>query len=415
MSGDRYLSSVHRVRVENAALVEDCNRAIPHLSIGYITPYAFATELDKQWYASPRPTSSATQRIASTALMRKADGRPYRHLPEIWGSRQFEIWRRLWMRGRDLISLQKYIDRQSIGGDLLEAMAAKCKWYNSAQDVKPAKIFIRQAISGLYPLFMLQPAKPQFTKHPVRRQAATLLAIMVISAISTTLPLPVSAQIADNTGGRRPKVIETWIEEWDERKSCWIRVNDKSNQCSSEIIRPEPEEIVYPLPRFGPFLMLSQYVAVLDGATNRQSIEEFSLMLKSFRDIRQINFIDASGTIDDVANLKIGRMLRAAGISTHVPSYGSARSGAVELFLAGTTRTMEKGARFAVHQWRDQRGRGPKNFDEHDPVNMLYIDYYMDMGMSHDKAHAFYNMTNSVNHQSALWFGPEEMQYWLDP
>lgn len=98
----------------------------------------------------------------------------------------------------------------------------------------------------------------------------------------------------------------------------------------------------------------------------------------------------------------------------HVPSNGSARSGAVDLFIAGVRRTMDMGARFAVHCWSDIYGRSPHDFDEHDPVNELYLNYYMDMGMSHDKAHEFYAMTNSVPHSSALWFGPEEMQKWID-
>ncbi|WP_155645025.1 MULTISPECIES: IS3 family transposase [Erythrobacter] len=65
-----FLSMTH-ARVEIAAWVEDYNRERPHSSLGYTTPAAFAAELDKQWPASLRPTGSATQPIASTALMRK--------------------------------------------------------------------------------------------------------------------------------------------------------------------------------------------------------------------------------------------------------------------------------------------------------------------------------------------------------
>ena len=55
--------------------VEDYNRERPRLSLGYATPAAFAAELHKQLPASLRPTGSATQPIASTALMRKATAR----------------------------------------------------------------------------------------------------------------------------------------------------------------------------------------------------------------------------------------------------------------------------------------------------------------------------------------------------
>ncbi|MBO6776441.1 MAG: IS3 family transposase [Marinibacterium sp.] len=69
-----FMSLTH-ARVEIAAWVDDYNRERPHSSLGYATPAAFAAELDKQWPASLRPTGSATQPIASTALMRKTTAR----------------------------------------------------------------------------------------------------------------------------------------------------------------------------------------------------------------------------------------------------------------------------------------------------------------------------------------------------
>ncbi len=69
-----FLSMAH-ARVEIAAWVEDYNRERPHSSLGYATPAAFAAELDKQWPASLCPSGSATQPIASTALMRKTTAR----------------------------------------------------------------------------------------------------------------------------------------------------------------------------------------------------------------------------------------------------------------------------------------------------------------------------------------------------
>ncbi|MFC4296413.1 IS3 family transposase, partial [Novosphingobium tardum] len=59
-----FMSLAH-ARVEIAAWVDDYNRERPHSSLGYVTPAAFAAELDKQWPASLRPTGSATQPIAS--------------------------------------------------------------------------------------------------------------------------------------------------------------------------------------------------------------------------------------------------------------------------------------------------------------------------------------------------------------
>lgn len=211
-----------------------------------------------------------------------------------------------------------------------------------------------------------------------------------------------------------PKIVQTWVEEWDPQRQCWVRMDQPSAGCSSEVRRIPTNKIVAPSARFGPFQVLNSRVAALVGVTDADSLNQFARMMATYPDIDQLNFVDAPGTSDDVTNLKLGRIIRASGLATHIPANGSARSGAVDLFLAGVQRTMDKGARFAVHCWSDSLGRSPHDFSPHAPVNQIYLDYYMDMGMSHDQAHQFYDMTNSVPHEGAFWFGPEQMQVWLE-
>jgi len=69
-----FLSMAH-VRVEIAAWVDNYSRERPHSSLGYQTPAAFAAKMDKQWPAPLRPTGSAAQPIAPTALMRNKTSR----------------------------------------------------------------------------------------------------------------------------------------------------------------------------------------------------------------------------------------------------------------------------------------------------------------------------------------------------
>ena len=85
----------------------------------------------------------------------------------------------------------------------------------------------------------------------------------------------------------------------------------------------------------------------------------------------------------------------------------------MELFLAGKTRRIDAGAQFAVHAWLDNYGRQPWDFAEGDPANRLYLDYYQEMGMSAARAKAFYAMTNSVPHASALWLKADDMRQWI--
>ena len=106
--------------------------------------------------------------------------------------------------------------------------------------------------------------------------------------------------------------------------------------------------------------------------------------------------IDCDGSVDEEANLNLARMIRRAGISTHVPANGSIRSGAVELFLAGLKKTADPGAEFVVHSWMDEDGMEANDYPANDPVHAEYLDYYKEMGVPADKARAFYALTNSV-------------------
>ena len=107
------------------------------------------------------------------------------------------------------------------------------------------------------------------------------------------------------------------------------------------------------------------------------------------------------------------RMIRAAGITTHVPKGGSVRSGAVELFLAGAQRRIDDGAEFAVHSWIDDTGHQARHYTADAPENRKYLNYYREMGMGDAQSRAFYAMTNSVPFESARWLGAAEMRRWV--
>lgn len=154
---------------------------------------------------------------------------------------------------------------------------------------------------------------------------------------------------------------------------------------------------------FGPFRVIDTGHAALVRETDSGSPEDFKAMLSAYPGIRTIEFVECPGTLDDVANLQLGRMIRARGLDTDVPDGGSVRSGAVELFLAGLHRRADAEADFAVHSWRDETGRQPRDVPEADPVNRTYIAYYRQMGLTPEKAAAFYALTNSVPNDEALW------------
>lgn len=162
---------------------------------------------------------------------------------------------------------------------------------------------------------------------------------------------------------------------------------------------------------YGPFRVLDAGRAALVDATDRDSPRAFAAMLRNHPGIATLELVECPGTDDDTANLALGRMIRARGIATHVPSNGSVRSGAVELFLAGARRTIDDGAEFAVHAWRDSDGREPGDYSPDSPFNRAYVEYYAEMGVAEPQA--FYDMTNAVPNDTARWLTARDMRGWL--
>lgn len=164
---------------------------------------------------------------------------------------------------------------------------------------------------------------------------------------------------------------------------------------------------------YGPFRVIDGAHAALVDVTDEGSPTAFAAMLRDYPGIATLELIEAPGTENDRANLRLGRMIHARGLATHVPSGGSVRSGAVELFLAGARRSADDGAEFAVHAWADEDGREATDYPADAPENRAYITYYREMGMSADEAAKFYAMTNSVPNAQAKWLTAADMRHWV--
>lgn len=167
------------------------------------------------------------------------------------------------------------------------------------------------------------------------------------------------------------------------------------------------------LASYGPFRVIDGTRAALVDVTDSRSPAQFAAMLRDHPGIATLELVECPGTDDDRANLKLGRMIRAAGLATHVPAGGSVRSGAVELLLAGKQRRVDDGSEFAVHSWMAEDGREADDFAANSPEHAGYLAYYREMGMDDAQARAFYSMTNSVGFADAKWLDAAEMRRWL--
>lgn len=164
---------------------------------------------------------------------------------------------------------------------------------------------------------------------------------------------------------------------------------------------------------YGPFQVVDSQRAMLTDVTDEYSPAQFAAMLRDFPGITTLALVECPGTFDDRANLRLGRMIRAAKLAIHVPKGGSVRSGAVELVFAGASLRIDDGAEFAVHAWIDEDGQEASDYASDAQENAKYLTYYREMGMVQQQAEAFYAMTNSVPFEEARWFGAVEMRQWL--
>jgi hypothetical protein len=165
--------------------------------------------------------------------------------------------------------------------------------------------------------------------------------------------------------------------------------------------------------RFGPFTVANGTTVRMSGDVTSATPRQFAAMLAAFPGLSRLELVDCPGSLDEEANLALARMVRRAGMSTHVPAGGSVRSGAVELFLAGVSRSAHPTAEFGVHSWRDEDGREANDYAANDPVHREYLDYYREIGMDTAKARAFYAMTNATGFDEVRYLTKADMARYI--
>ncbi len=157
-------------------------------------------------------------------------------------------------------------------------------------------------------------------------------------------------------------------------------------------------------------LDLTQYEIVetrmfLAGEFNTRTPAKIKSALTSNPQVRTLVLTDMPGSLDDENLYPFASWIRSQGYNTHLKKSSVIASGAVDLFLAGVERTMEKGARLGVHSWSDGKKEAtdyPREHSEHDQ----YVDYTVSM-LGSD---AFYWFTiNAATADGMHWMSDEEI------
>jgi len=166
--------------------------------------------------------------------------------------------------------------------------------------------------------------------------------------------------------------------------------------------------------QFGVFNVQDNKTVIMDGVIDADIIWDWEDLISVYPSISKIIMKDCPGSIDDEVNLVVAKKVREQGVAIHLPTDAAIASGAVDFFLAGTTRTRELGSRIGVHSWSDGKNEAtdfPRGHDHHQP----YIDYYMELGFSEAAASEFYYFTiHAADAENVHWMSDAEIsQYKL--
>lgn len=161
---------------------------------------------------------------------------------------------------------------------------------------------------------------------------------------------------------------------------------------------------------YGIFSSQNESTVIMNGLINSKTPQYWENYIAAFPNTNTMIMKDCPGSEDDEANLNASRKIRNQGITIHLPADAEIASGAVDMFLAGTTRTREDGSQIGVHSWSDGSSDAtafPVGHANHLP----YIDYYKEMGFSQTDAEAFYYFTiNAATAANIHWMTDAEIE-----
>ena len=195
------------------------------------------------------------------------------------------------------------------------------------------------------------------TNRPTKRTAVALIAILAILTIGAACGSSPESTATSNTDTIATSALNTAASEADED-------NETDYQPATFAVEGD--------------------TATMSGVIGPSTPDAVRALIDDNPTLSTIVMVDVPGSLDDVSNIEASRLVRDAGLATHVPAKGRIASGGVDFFLAGTTRTYESGAEFGVHSWATGDDASGADLSRDDPQHRIYLDYYAEVGIAAD-------------------------------
>ena len=150
--------------------------------------------------------------------------------------------------------------------------------------------------------------------------------------------------------------------------------------------------------------------AVAYGVIGESSPDVVQQLIDNYPNVSTIIMYACPGSEDDDANLEASLKIHNHSYKMYLPIDGWIASGAVDMFLAGSTRVIDAIYEpVGVHSWSNGTNTAtdyPIGHEFHQP----YIDYYVSIGFNQQAAEDFYYFTiNTAEAESIYWMNNEEI------
>ena len=132
----------------------------------------------------------------------------------------------------------------------------------------------------------------------------------------------------------------------------------------------------------------------VEGIINSTTNVELIKLLDANPRVTTLVLTNVPGSMDDDVNVVAGRQIRKRGLTTLLLERSTVSSGGTDLFLAGESRIIVKGARIGVHSWAGSAsgwlGWIPwvtvtgRDVPKGDAAHQIFLNYYCDIDISED-------------------------------